>query len=284
MALLLGLIGSACSGGDDAGSSPPTTERPPFVLVALGDSYSAGEGAPPYDAEPETCHRSPESWTRRLDVDSTDVASIRQLACSGAHIGHVVDGWPSRGLRAQVPAEPDPTVTLVTITIGGNDIGFGDIVAACFVFRCPKPDSEGFLASLDALRTALEDQLWPALSAAYPNALLVQVGYPRITPAEGTEPQDCFWLSSGDQTAAAGIVDALDDLVWEVAEDHGAQYVDVADVLEGHEMCTAEPWVNGISLGADAGNAHPNAAGQAAIEAEVARQLGIDLTPTLSAG
>lgn len=283
LALLLAAT-AACSGGGQEDGGPTTTRPEPFVYVALGDSYSAGDGAAPYDPEPERCRRSAAAWPRRLATDSRQIASIRQLACSGARITHVVDGWPSRGLRAQVPDEPDPTVTLVTITVGGNDIGFGDIVASCFVYRCPKPDSAEVVAQLDALRDSLEDDLWPALAAAYPNARLVHVGYPRLTPPNGTAPQGCLWLSGGDQTAAAGIVDALNQVIWEVAEEHDALYLDVADAFEGHEMCTDRPWVNGVSIGRDSGNAHPNAAGQAALEREVARLLGLELTPAVVEG
>jgi lysophospholipase L1-like esterase len=273
LALALALLG-ACGGGgddDDTGSEPPEA----VVHVALGDSFSAGEGAPPYDAEPESCRRAEEAWPRLLDRAVARIVSVDLRACAGAQTEHLLDLWTSRGLEAQIPMDPDPTVTLVTITIGGNDIGFGDIVLSCVLLTCsPEPGSDDLEARLDALQTALVEEVHPALVAAYPNADIVHVGYPHLAPLPTLDPEGCPWMSGEDQRLARGIVDALDDAVRDAAQRSGtARFVDVRTAFAGHELCTDDPWVNAIGLGA--GGAHPNAAGQMALAEAVAD--GLDL-------
>ena len=90
VALVIAVVGSACDGGDVSEGTTTTAAERPLVYVALGDSYSSGEGAEPYDATPASCHRSATSWTRQLDTNSTDIASLDQQACSGARVEHLV--------------------------------------------------------------------------------------------------------------------------------------------------------------------------------------------------
>lgn len=264
---------AACGGGgDDAADEAPE----PIVHVALGDSFSAGEGAPPYDPEPESCRRAGEAWPRRLDVALERIESVDLRACAGAQSEHLVERWTSRDLPAQIPMDPDPEVTLVTLTIGGNDIGFGDVVLSCVLATCgPESGSHDLDARLDALRTTLLEEVHPALAAAYPNARIVHVGYPHLAPAPPAEPTGCPWLSAEDQERARGIVAALDSALEEAAQQSGtAEYLDVRDALAGHELCTEDPWVNPVGLGP--GGAHPNERGQAALADAVAAGLDLD--------
>jgi hypothetical protein len=82
------------------------------------------------------------------------------------------------------------------------------------------------------------------------------------------------WLSDGDQEAAAGIVDALNGAIEEAANSADITYVDVTDVMAGHELCTSSSWLKSIP---SPGQAHPTADGQRAIEAAVAEALDITL-------
>ncbi len=126
--------------------------------VALGDSYAAGEGASnPSDPgtgrfEPQTaavnvdeCHRSYDSYSRLLSADpglpKPPAGQDVFRACSGATIedlykpAHKADsGW--RSSPTMVPEPPQLSfvttdTTLATIGIGGNDVGFGDLIPAC---------------------------------------------------------------------------------------------------------------------------------------------------------
>src|SRR5256885_3854682 len=99
--------------------------------VALGDSYSAGEGVPPYDRGTDVagdmCHRSASAYSRVLHVK--DRVELVDRACSGAR----VDDLTSPRSRAE-PAQLswiDARTDVVTMTIGGNDAYFAPVVGAC---------------------------------------------------------------------------------------------------------------------------------------------------------
>lgn len=272
---------TAC-GGDDSGGTATTTapdgpDRPPGY-VALGDSFSAGEGTGSYDEASGACHRSELSWPYLLDelgVGADDVQLMDHRACGGARIEHLLGPWADRDQPAQIPDEPDDTIGLVTFTIGGNDAGFSDIVARCVLSDCADvPGSAAFQASLDRIAERLVDEVYPALRAAYPEALLVQVGYPSLTPAVGEPLRDsCGWLSGAEQAAIPDIVASLDDTFSAAAEgEDDVVVVSAFDAFEGHELCTEDPWVNEV-LSLDSGRAHPTTEGYRAIAESVATAL-----------
>ena len=283
LVLLVALL-AACSGSS---SSPDASKKAAkaIVYVSLGDSFSSGEGAPPYlaDAEhPKSCKRSDLAWPARLIQDVAAVRTSTQVACSGATTAFLTKPWTDRGLAAQIPTAPDPKVTLVTLTIGGNDMGFGGIVISCFLLDCSGIPTNGlFLAGLDALSKALETTVYPALRAAYPNARIVHVGYPRLTPAPGKPVKGCAWLSTKEQAAAAAIVARIDATI-RTAIQHapaggpGFRYVDVTNALAGHELCSGSSWVQPVRIGG-AAQAHPTARGHRALETAVARGLGLSI-------
>jgi lysophospholipase L1-like esterase len=270
-----------CSGG---GSSSRSEKRKDIVYVSLGDSYSSGEGAPPYlddAADPKSCQRSPHGWTALLAEDAPRVRSHVQLACSSATTAYLTGPWTARHLPAQIPAAPDPKVTLVTLTIGGNDMGFGGIVASCYLFDCsPVPTSGEFALGLQQLSARLSTTVYPALRKAYPNARIVHVGYPRLTPATGTKVEGCAWLTTGEQAAAERIVTLIDSTFRaaarrsETAGGANVAYLDLTNALRGHELCSGSSWLRPVTIGGQA-TAHPTAAGQRAMERVVLRDLGL---------
>jgi lysophospholipase L1-like esterase len=276
--LLVGLVTTACSGDDSPSSgrdaATSTTEARPPGYVALGDSFSAGVGAPPYDAASGKCEQSSLTWPKLLDGDEDTIELLELRACGGAQIEHLLGPWDSRALPAQIPtaaeADPDPTVGLVTLTIGGNDAGFSELVARCVLGDCSDvPGRSEFVATLRTVTDQLADQVYPAIRAAFPDARIVHVGYPRLTPAPGQSTGDtCGWITSdAEQDAIAGIVGALDGAI-EAAVDRttidDVAYVDAFDTFAGHELCTDDPWVNDV-VSFDSGRAHPTAAGYEAL-------------------
>jgi lysophospholipase L1-like esterase len=274
VALAVAAVAACSGGGDDSaeqGRKASTSRQ--IVYAALGDSYSSGAGAPPYDRTSGVCERGPGSWTRRLDTDSARIKSIDLRACAGAKVEHLLEPWSSRFQPAQIPGDPDLSVDLVTVTIGGNDVGFGSIVAGCVLTECPSPADPAFAARLASLAATLDQQVYPALEHAYPNAQLVHVGYPRLTPLNGT-PVGCDWLSAADQATAPAVIDAINATVRGTAQRAGVTYVDVTDALAGHELCTSEPWIQPIGTH---DQVHPTNDGQRAIERVVADDLDLPL-------
>jgi lysophospholipase L1-like esterase len=262
---------AACSGGDDD-ASPETTKPEPLTYVALGDSFSSGEGARDYDPASGACHRSRLSWPHLLDDGESDIVLEELRACGGATIDRLLSPWSERGEPAQIPAEPRPDVGLVTLTVGGNDIGFGAIVVECVLLDCTGvPDRPELQVALDALSRRLTEEVHPALEAAYPNALIVHVGYPRLTPQEGPLVA-CAWLTESERAATVEIVDRLNETIARADPD---VFADIGDALAGHEECTDDPWVNQV-FSFDSERAHPTAEGYEAVAEAVAFAMAGD--------
>jgi lysophospholipase L1-like esterase len=239
-------------------------------LAALGDSYSSGEGNPPYLAA-DGCDRSAQAWP--LLAAAKLHWAVTNLACSGAQTTHVVS-TPFKGQLPQVAAlaalRPRPDV--VTITIGGNDIGFSN-VGACFSPAIP--DCTGIIAAADlTILTVLPGRLaetYRAVEAAAPWAKLVVVGYPRLVPSHQSDVTECgSVLTDPERRALNHAVDLLNGVIAVQARRAGARYVDVSRTLKGHELCTSDSWL--VPLTAQ-GAAHPNAEGQRAIARRVAHAL-----------
>lgn len=117
----------------DAGPLLTGKEHP----VIMGDSYSSGEGAGDYtketDSDPNSCHRSANTWGTSI------YPNLVNLACSGAvaldvtsneSAGSKGNGVPAQAL--QLAALTDPA-DLVLMTLGGNDAGFTEVIVQCIV-------------------------------------------------------------------------------------------------------------------------------------------------------
>ena len=108
-------------------------------FVALGDSYSSGEGVPPYiagtDTTTNTCHRSMGAYPE-LIVNRTAVPpNVEFWACSGATIRSFYQSI--NGEKPQKDELLGPAATLVTLGVGGNDIGFDTIGRTCTSVQPP---------------------------------------------------------------------------------------------------------------------------------------------------
>lgn len=116
-----------------AGMETPK-EEPSAAYVALGDSYSSGEGNPPYeegtDTESNRCHRSSYAYPELL-AHSLNLGPLTFKACSGAITS---DFFNSSANYVSEPPQLDwlqPSTTTVTLTIGGNDVGFRWLLEHC---------------------------------------------------------------------------------------------------------------------------------------------------------
>ena len=101
--------------------------------VALGDSYSSGEGNPPFfagtDGPSDYCHRSPQAYSEVLGAHIGSAPLF--YACSGAVTSDFLT--TSDGTEPPQLTRPgvDSTADLLTMTIGGNDAGFSSVLKAC---------------------------------------------------------------------------------------------------------------------------------------------------------
>jgi hypothetical protein len=188
-----------------AGASGPLSGA---TYVALGDSYASGEGLSPYQAgtavasgpEQNQCHRSVTQAYADLSppVVLPNVTDRAFWACAGATVDDMEAVPPQSGpdeQHGQVEqlSTVGPSTEWITLSIGGNDVGFSAITDACIEavvngsvdrfspVTCSQQlaTSEGELA---ALGTSLES-LYGQLLTRAPAARLVVVGYPRVFPA-----------------------------------------------------------------------------------------------------
>jgi hypothetical protein len=101
------------------------------VYVALGDSYSSGEGTFNYDSASEGCHRSPDSYVGYI-ANHANLPNPVFAACSGAQTDDFYVTNPSNPAEsAQLNQLSDANPDVVTLTIGGNDVGFKTVLDAC---------------------------------------------------------------------------------------------------------------------------------------------------------
>src|SRR5262249_19589807 len=128
---------SSDSGGDgsvdlafDAVAFTPLTPTG-VSYAALGDSYSSGVGGGSYDPGTDTSsdksRRSPDAFPRPTAAIAG--TGVNHLACSGAVMSNIRTTG-QYGEPAQLSALP-ATSNLVTITIGGNDVGFAGVLTKC---------------------------------------------------------------------------------------------------------------------------------------------------------
>ncbi|MEV4478365.1 SGNH/GDSL hydrolase family protein [Micromonospora coxensis] len=236
--LTLGLATPAAAAGTD--------------YAALGDSYSSGVGINSYDGTSGSCLRSPKAYPQ-LWANSHTTATFRFVACSGATTREV--------LGNQLGALNSGT-DLVTISIGGNDAGFADVVTTC------RLGSDSSCAS--AVNTAKSyitstlpgrlDETYRAIRSRAPGARVVVLGYPRLF-----ELGYCGFGSINEYKRGLlnGGSDTMSSVISARAGAAGFSYVDVRGRFAGHGVCASTPWINGTKLPV-VESYHPNASGHSA--------------------
>lgn len=218
----------------------------PIHYVALGDSYSSGVGAGPYDLS--TCLRSQKSYAP-LWAAANNVASFRFPACGGAVTADVLNNQLS---------SLSSTTTMVTITIGGNDAGFADVMTSCrfgSTSNCTNAVNEAKAFATGTLPARL-DRTYAAIRDRAPNARLIVLGYPRLF-----ETGSCGLLamSSQKRTLLNEAADVLAQVTADRAAAAGATFADTRPTFAGHGVCAAQPWIRDVTGVIEA--YHPNADG-----------------------
>jgi lysophospholipase L1-like esterase len=202
--------------------------------VALGDSYSSGVGAGDYGNSGD-CRRSANSYPQ-LWANSHDVSDFEFVACSGARTGDV--------LNDQVSALSANT-TLATISIGGNDAGFVDVMADCTL-----GSDQACVDRVEVAKTYVRDSLPDLLDNVYdelreraPNAEIVVMGYPKFYTLNGS----CsVGLSETKRAAINSGADTLTEVTDKRAADAGFTFVDMRGPFTGHEICSGDRWLHSL--------------------------------------
>jgi lysophospholipase L1-like esterase len=250
------------------------------VYAALGDSYSSGVGstADPNPNVPD-CYRTPDAWPSQ--VGAALGWTTVNLACSGAQTKDIVAPYGGQPAQTDLLAALQPRPQVVSITIGGNDVGFSRVLGACYVSDCTDDVARADQTAVTTLPGQLAST-YRAVEAADPDARLVVVGYPRLFPRDPAAVTGCPWLSEAERRSLVDGGALLNAVIAVQAWLAGATFIDVSNTLDGHELCTADSWF--VPLTEPMG-AHPNDAGQKAIAAAVTRRLAdLPVTPPLTEG
>lgn len=222
--------------------------------IALGDSYAAGQGAGPYL---DACYRSENTYSV-LAADDKAIKLVTNEACSGKTTQEVVGTQLSR---------LNKSTELVTITAGGNNLGFGDIVTSCgsadpnLADACAQASTAAANKIYSGQLAAEVAEMIQSVQVAAPNARIVVTGYPYLfDPVESTHPMASFisqatLLADGLNWSLAQAVLASDTPTTDV------QFVDVRTAFTGHGINSDEPWINGAIPDNPADSFHPNSLG-----------------------
>jgi alpha-tubulin suppressor-like RCC1 family protein len=332
----IGLLLFVSTGGTaGAVKSPPSR-----TYLALGDSYSSGEGNPGSILNPwlnqsgakeglldDGCHRSAAAyptavsgWLRKQSA--LPAMSLHFTACSGAD---TEDLWNSgatgvglmsasgdHGEAQQLLDTPDfAAARVVTITMGGNDLNFRDVLTNCTDFAlhsCDASSNDPWIANLGKNISDLKPILvntYRQIEQEAPGAALYVVGFPDLFPPDPALPLRSLLACSFSTKTPIGAIPttgvqylisneiALSAVVHDAALQAGAHFVDPnsgPNTFAGHDVCAAKstswinrPNVNALPLvGTEAYSYHPNKKGQTALAATVEAAVSADSTPSYS--
>jgi lysophospholipase L1-like esterase len=228
--------------------------------VALGDSFSSGVGTGSYTLS-SSCRRGVYAYPW-LVAQQRPNTSLTFVACSGATTGDV--------MASQIHSVT-PDTDIVTVTIGGNDIGFSDLIVQCTLANCS--------SALDSTRASLGTFLSPRLDTVYratrsrtPTGRVVVLGYPRMFSSAGCF--GTFGISSTERTKANQLADALDQLSAARAAAAGLTYRSAIASFTGHAVCSGSAsWLNGLNLFSTIESYHPNRNGNSLGYAPIVRSV-----------
>jgi lysophospholipase L1-like esterase len=272
VAALLAVSGTA------TGAAAITTRS--AVYVALGDSYTSGPGLPAQlgpstdPAAPAACDRSSDNYptlvARELGVAVDDVS------CLGASTKDLGAAQGS-GIPPQLSAL-GPSTSLVSLGIGGNDLGFSSVVTNCAAVTPWGATKVGWhcrphymVDGVDEL-TALVHQVGQRVAASLtdirslaPRAKVFVIGYPDIVPANGSGCWPKLPFSAPDLDYVRTIEADLNDTLSRDAAAAGDRYVDMATPSAAHDACTATDtrWVEPIIPARGSFPLHPSTIGMA---------------------
>ena len=286
---------------DPAPESPSGVGSRSIKYVALGDSYSSGEGVEPFFEPDNRCHRSKQAYSTLVEQPGYPGISIYSQAskagsdvqwgfqaCSGATTENLLETGRFGDRLPQLKTDRtldiandndlpvDEQTDLVTLTIGGNNVHFEEVLSSCFWSRdCTKQKYDG--VSLASYLRSQRDALSPELDKVYerihrqaPDARLLVLGYPQFFPATARE-QNCWKLRQYDakvviggipirrsigfsqteqnylRQAASELNQTLADRVRAAGE--FATFIPVDSRFAGHEICgNDDEWINAGTL------------------------------------
>jgi hypothetical protein len=243
--------------------------------VGLGDSYSSGPVIPLYE-QPWGCLKSTNNYAHL--AASKLKLTLRDVSCAGAE---TEDMTQTQGVTPG-PNPPqfgalDAQTRVVSIHIGGNDIGFSSIAQDCFDTT---PMNQG-TPCRDKFVVNGVDQVKARIAAAGPNvgaviqgiharspqAKVLVLNYPAIFPHTGGGCWPLLPVADGDVGWLRSVQEELNTMVGDQAAANGATLIDVYAASRGHDACALPifRWVEPLVPATPAAPVHPNLLGMLAM-------------------
>ncbi|WP_330467769.1 SGNH/GDSL hydrolase family protein [Micromonospora zamorensis] len=266
-------------------ATPASAAVPAGRYVALGDSYAAGPLIP--TQVDLNCLRSNRNYPS-LVATAASSSSFADVSCSGATTEDILSGG-SGALGIALPPQLNAVTSntsLVTVQIGGNDIGFSGIITDCAEASlssplgspCKNRFTAGGVDQLQARIVAATPKVTAVLQAvrrAAPGARVVVLGYPAILPDSGYGCWPVVPIAYQDVPYLRGVEKSLNAMLASAAGANGATYADVYTPSIGRDMCKSSGtrWVEGLVPQNAAAPFHPNARGEQGMATAVLAKL-----------
>ncbi|MFJ9584602.1 SGNH/GDSL hydrolase family protein [Streptomyces acidicola] len=279
----------------DSGDASSRSGLPKGHYAALGDSYTSGPDIPDQNGEPAGCDRSDRNYPALVaDGLGLEATRFRDMSCSGATMGDLFAPQSTDdGVNPAQLSAVSSNTRLVTLGIGGNDIGFASLVTTCVkagaryqryqtengaVSRADDDPCRARYVSVgtDEVATRITaagrrlSAVLRAIGHRAPKARVYVVGYPAILPAKGGDgggDSACvraMRLAPGDVSFLRQKEQQLNAMLRDRAEAAGAVYVDTYTPSVGRDAC-ADPdvrWIEPLIPAAPAASVHPNERGE----------------------
>jgi lysophospholipase L1-like esterase len=238
--------------------------------VALGDSYTAGPLIP-NPVLPLGCLKSSNNYPR---VAAPSIGlPLRDASCSGAETEDMTN---PQNVDPDGPNPPqlnalDASTSVVSVTIGGNDIGFSEVVESCITYNpfsspCKNKYAAGGKDQLAERIAATAPKVASVLQGIHsraPTAKIYVVNYPAIFPETGNGCWPQMPVSFSDAPYLRSTEQKLNAMLATQAAANGATLVNWYQASIGHDACkgTSTRWVEPLVPGTLAAPIHPNKQG-----------------------
>jgi hypothetical protein len=279
-----------------AAQEPPARH---LRYVALGDSYTSGPLVLPHDTTwvPQDCGQSIFNYPH-LAAIAMDTTSFTDVSCGSATLDDLYrpqDGLTLGGVNASQLDAVQADTDVITLGMGGNDVGFTGLASDCIRVLGPPFEtpcspaltaggkdrtSEKIASVAPEMGKALDD-----LHAKAPHALIFVVGYPAALPDNAVACWPYLPILQADMPYLVAKFKEMNAMLRGQAELHDATYVDIYTSSIGHDACQLPPfaWVNGAVLVPPSFPAHPNQLGLANSAGVVAKVIREHLGQPLGA-
>lgn len=252
------------------------------TYVSLGDSYVAGPFIP-NPVPPLGCLKSDHNYPR---LAASAIGPLKDPSCSGAETEDMTN---PQNVDPDGPNPPqfdalDAGTEVVSVTIGGNDIGFSEIAESCVTlnpFSSPCRDKynsggEDQIAERIAATASKVAAVLQGIHARSPQARVYLVNYPAIFPETGFGCWPQMPISFSDVPYLRAKQRELNAMLATQAAGNEATLVNWYAASIGHDACKGPlvRWVEPLVPNSPSAPIHPNLHGMEGAAAVLIAAVG----------